>query len=120
MTRQQKAGPFVPLAPRQRFYSRFWRSAGFSAGLVAASLSVGALGYHSLQPVGWIDAFHKAAMILSGMGPVDPFMTSPIGKIFEAVYALYSAVILLAATALLIMPVFHRILHRFHLEDSRE
>ncbi len=120
MTRQQGAAPLAPLATRQRFYSRFWRSASLSAVVVAVSLGIGAIGYHALQPIGWIDAFHKAAMILSGMGPVDPFMTSPIGKLFEAAYALYSAVILLTAAALLIAPVFHRVLHRFHLEDSRE
>ena len=120
MTRQQGAAQLAPLATRERFYSRLWRSASLSAAVVAGSLAIGAIGYHALQPIGWIDAFHKAAMILSGMGPVDPFMTSPGGKVFEAAYALYSAVILLTAAALLITPVFHRVLHRFHLEDSRE
>lgn len=107
-----------PLASRRRFYSRIGRSALFSAVVVVVSLALGMIGYHALQPIEWIDALHKAALILSGMGPVDPFMTSAGGKLFEAVYALYSGVILLAATALLIAPLFHRILHRFHLEDS--
>lgn len=108
----------VPLAPRHRFYSRIRNSAIASISLVGVSLAIGTVGYHRLQGVGWMTAFHKAAMILSGMGPVEPFMQESTGKLFEAVYALYSGVVLLAATAVLVAPVFHRLLHRFHLEDS--
>lgn len=110
----------APIAPRGRFYSRLRRSGFFSACLVLGSLAIGTIGYKIFQPVGWIAAFHKAAMILSGMGPVDPFMESSAGRIFEAVYALYSGVILLAATAVFFAPIVHRLMHRFHLEDSRE
>ncbi|HZQ60072.1 MAG TPA: hypothetical protein VFC24_01910 [Casimicrobiaceae bacterium] len=110
----------VPIAPKRRFYQRLRRSGLFSASLVLGSLAIGTIGYKVLQPVGWIAAFHKAALILSGMGPVDPFMDSDAGKIFEALYAIYSGVILLAATAVFVAPIFHRLMHRFHLEDSRE
>lgn len=110
----------APIAPAARFYRRLRRSALFFAFIVLGSLAIGAVGYKILLPIGWIAAFHKAAMILSGMGPVDPLMDSDAGKIFEAVYALYSGVILLAATAVLVAPLLHRLMHRFHLEDSRE
>lgn len=56
-------------------------------------------------------------MILGGMGPVAPLKTNA-GKIFASVYALYSGVILLASVGILITPIFHRFLHRFHLADD--
>jgi hypothetical protein len=54
-------------------------------------------------------------MILGGMGPVDAVRTTA-GKWFASVYALFSGMILLVAVSVLIAPVFHRFLHRFHLE----
>ena len=67
----------------------------------------------------WLEALHQAAMLLSGMGPVID-MTSDAGKIFDSIYALFCGVILLASTALLFAPVIHRILHRFHIEDTSD
>jgi hypothetical protein len=53
------------------------------------------------------------------MGPVVE-MSSVAGKVFDGIYALFCGIILLAATGLLFAPVLHRILHRFHIEDSRD
>jgi len=62
----------------------------------------------------WIDALLNASMILTGMGPVNP-MTTTAGKLFASFYALFSGVIFLSATAVMLTPVFHRVMHRFHL-----
>jgi len=77
------------------------------------------IGYRLLEQMSWLDAFHQAAMLLSGMGPVVE-VKSTAGKLFDGIYALFCGVILLASTGLLFAPVLHRILHRFHLEDARE
>jgi hypothetical protein len=83
------------------------------------SLAVGMLGYHFLGGLAWIDAFLNASMILSGMGPVD--MLSTFGaKLFAGLYALYSGLALIATAALVLAPILHRFLHRFHLEDSKD
>ena len=60
-------------------------------------------------------AFLNASMILGGMGPVDA-IASTAGKLFAAFYALYSGVVFLFVAGLMVAPVFHRILHHFHLE----
>lgn len=57
-------------------------------------------------------------MILTGMGPVDRMHTTA-GKLFATAYALYSGVAFLSMMALLIAPIFHRFLHRFHLEEDQ-
>jgi hypothetical protein len=91
------------------------RSARIAFGLVVLSLFVGMLGYHALEGMEWIDAFVNASMILSGMGPVGELHTRA-GKVFAGLYALYSGFALLTIAAVLLAPVIHRFLHRFHIE----
>ncbi len=78
------------------------------------------LGYHWLEGMPWIDAFANAAMILSGMGPLDPLRTDG-GKLFAGLYAIYSGLAVILIAGVVFAPVVHRFLHRFHLEpDSRK
>jgi hypothetical protein len=56
-------------------------------------------------------------MILTGMGPVDPMVTTP-GKLFAMTYALFSGIAFLTMMAILLAPILHRMLHRFHLAES--
>ena len=74
-------------------------------------------GYHFLERLPWLDAFLNASMILSGMGPVGELKTTA-GKIFAGCYALFSGVAFLTSIGLIFAPVFHRFLHKFHLEVS--
>ena len=107
------------LSPPAVFYSRVRRGVIYALALVAVTLGVGIVGYHMLENISWLDAFHQSALLLSGMGPVVE-LKSGAGKLFDGIYALFCGIILLAATGLLFAPVFHRILHRFHIEDSRD
>jgi hypothetical protein len=66
----------------------------------------------------WRDAFLNAAMLLGGMGPVNAPIT-PAGKVFAGLYALYAGLIFLVTAGLLLAPLVHRILHRFHWEEKR-
>jgi uncharacterized protein involved in cysteine biosynthesis len=109
----------APLLPRRQFAHRMLRTFVLAGVLVTVSLGMGALGYHWIAGLPWIDALLNAAMILTGMGPVDP-MTSAAAKLFATVYALFSGVAFLTIVALLLAPVGHRLLHRFHLEQEAE
>lgn len=84
-------------------------------GLIVVSLLVGMAGYHFLEGMSGIDAFSNAAMILSGMGPLTELKTWN-GKLFAGLYAIYSGLVLIFATGLILAPIGHRVLHRFHLE----
>ena len=61
----------------------------------------------------------NASMLLGGMGPVDALHTTA-GKLFASFYALYSGMVFLVAVGIIFAPVFHRILHRFHLESGAD
>src|SRR6266542_655584 len=104
-----------PLPPRGAFFVRVARSGLVAFGLIAASLCVGMAGYHYSEGMPWIDAFVNAAMILSGMGPVGELRTTG-GKLFAGFYALFSGLALITIAAVLLAPVVHRFLHRFHIE----
>jgi hypothetical protein len=107
------------LLPRPYFYARVARAAGMGLLLALASLVIGTSGYHYLEKLNWLDAFVNAAMILSGMGPLAPLETSA-GKLFAGCYALFSGLAFVTTTGVVFAPVFHRFLHKFHLEESKE
>lgn len=86
-------------------------------GVIGASLLLGMTGYVVFEDLPWMDAFLNAAMLLGGMGPVDMPQTEA-GKLFAGLYALYAGLVLIVVAAMLIAPVIHRLLHRFHWEQS--
>ena len=103
-----------PLLPRRLFLQRMTRFAIAALLLVAVAWLIGILGYKLLEGMSWIDATLNAAMILGGMGPVDPLHTDA-GKLFASFYALFSGMIFLVAAGVLIAPILHRFLHQYHL-----
>ncbi len=88
-----------------------------AAAIVAGSLLMGTLGYHLLESQAWLDALVNAAMLLGGMGPIGELHTNA-GKLFASFYALYCGIVFLAVSGVLLAPVFHRFMHRFHLGDD--
>ena len=107
-----------PLLSRRAFFIRWARHGVWAALLIAISLIIGMIGYRVTAGYGWVDAFLNASMLLGGMGPVGE-LPSNTAKIFAGVYALYSGILFLAIAALLLAPLFHRLLHRFHLEQGK-
>ena len=86
-----------------------------AAVLVGVSLLVGMWGYEHFEHLAWRDAFLNTAMLLGGMGPVDPLHSNG-GKVFAGIFALYAGVVFLVVAGLLLVPVIHRIAHLFHFE----
>lgn len=79
------------------------------------SLLIGMAGYASFEGLPWLDAFLDAAMLLGGMGPVESPRTDG-GKLFAGLYALYAGLVFLVATGVVLAPILHRLLHKFHWE----
>jgi len=107
------------LLPPREFIRRLGWSVAAGAALIAFSLSIGMIGYHVLGGLPWIDAFLDAAMILSGMGPVSPLQGDTV-KIFAGCYAIYCGIALIGTTGVILAPVIHRGLHKFHLEWDKD
>lgn len=106
----------TPLLPRSLFIRRMIKHGVLGFGFILTSVVAGVLGYHYLEDLKWIDALLNASMIAGGMGPVDPMKTDA-GKVFASFYAIYSGMVLIAASGVLLAPIFHRIMHGFHQES---
>ena len=105
------------LAPPSRFYTRVGKAALVSSALVLTTLAIGTMGYHFIAGLSWLVSFHQSALLLSGMGPVETALSNG-GRIYESIYALFCGIILLGSTGILFTPIIHRLLHRFHIEDT--
>jgi len=104
------------LLPYPIFIRRVFRHVVAASLVLAATLSAGTWGYHALEDLPWVDALLNASMILGGMGPVDTLYTTA-GKLFASAYALFSGIVFLATSGVLLAPFLHRLMHRFHLES---
>jgi hypothetical protein len=105
------------VARRAVFLRRLGRNLGLALAVIAVSLVVGMAGFMIFEGKGLSSAYDNAAMILSGMGPFDE-ADSDAGRIFEGTYALYSGLVVILVSTLVLAPVFHRVLHSFHVEDE--
>ena len=108
-----------PLAPWDRFIHRVVNNLGIAILVIVMSLAIGMAGYRYLERMEWIDAFLNAAMLLGGMGPIETKLTWG-GKLFAGLYALYAGMVVLVAAGIFMAPVFHRFIHRFHLEEDEK
>ena len=107
-----------PPIPRERFLKRLFLHVAGAAFLLFGSLLSGMAGYEGFEGLPWRDAFLNSAMLLGGMGPVDPPQTDS-GKLFAGIYALYSGLVFLVVVALVFAPIVHRVMHRFHWQEDR-
>jgi hypothetical protein len=109
-----------PLLPLRLFYQRVLRNVLIACAVLAFCLIIGTAGYHqwaTADPkIAWVDAFHNASMILSGMGPVITIDTNS-GKIFSSLYALFSGVVFITNIGVILAPAIHRLFHRLHLQE---
>jgi hypothetical protein len=107
-----------PPISRERFVRRVYMHVAAALGLLLLSILLGMAGYEYFEHLRWRDAFLNAAMLLGGMGPVDAPRTDG-GKVFAGLYALYAGLVFLVVAGLIIAPVVHRVMHKFHWEQGR-
>jgi hypothetical protein len=101
--------------PAPQFAFRLAHSSLVALALIAVSLLLGMIGYRVFEGLSWLDAFLNASMLLGGMGPVNAPLT-PGGKLFAGLYALYCGLAVILVAGIILAPMAHRILHRFHME----
>jgi hypothetical protein len=110
-----------PLAPRRIYYRRVAENFVRSLYFIVPMLLLGTVGYHiATRPdTPWLDSFHNASMILSGMGPIITENFTAGGKIFSSIYALFSGIVFVGAMGYVFAPGIHRIFHQLHVEQGK-
>ncbi len=84
--------------------------------LLGISLAIGMWGYGHYERLPWRDSFLNSAMLLGGMGPVNP-PHSDAGKMFAGTYALFAGLVFIVTAGLILGPPLHRLLHTFHWDE---
>ena len=107
----------LPPISRAQFVRRVLAHFAAVLVLVSSSVALGMAGYEHFEQLQWRDAFLNAAMLLGGMGPVDPPQTDA-GKVFAGLYALYAGLVFIVSVSVLFAPVVHRVMHTFHWNDD--
>lgn len=92
---------------------RAWTLLPLALGTLGLGMSI----YHWVEGLAWPDAFLNAAMLLGGMGPVNQ-LHSTAGKWLAGVYALFAGLVFIVLAGIMLGPVVHAVLHRFHLETA--
>jgi hypothetical protein len=105
------------LASPSVFVKRIIGSLAIAFALIATALSVGIVGYHFIAGFNFVDSFLEASMILGGMGPVRE-LPNDTAKMFASIYALFSGVIFIALMGIILAPMAHRVLHKFHVDEK--
>jgi len=106
-----------PLLSHRRYVDRVKSHVLGALALLLLTLGIGMAGYHGLEDQTWIDAYLNASMILGGMGPVAELHTAG-GKVFAGTYALFAGLVFVLAIGVVLAPVLHRAMHRFHLDEK--
>lgn len=111
----------APMPSRRVFVFKMLRSFSIATSVIGSGLLMGMVGYHAFGHVNWTESFYYASMILAGEGPpADPtgLSIAQMGRLhlFAGFYALFSGVTFITMVGVLLAPVLHRFLHRFHLE----
>ncbi len=104
-----------PLISRRRFADRMLKAVALWCILAGVGLAIGMAGYAAFEGMSLADSYVNAAMILSGMGPMGELKTTA-GKVFAGSYAIFSGLLIVIATGFVLAPIFHRLLHHFHVE----
>jgi len=105
------------LAPLSVFLWRLVKSFGLGIGLISGALIIGIIGYHWIAGFGLVDSILEASMILGGMGPVNQLPTQG-SKLFASVYALFSGLVFIGVMGIVLSPMMHRLIHKFHLDKD--
>lgn len=85
--------------------------------MIAMALAIGIVGYHCLAGFGFVDSLLEASMILGGMGPVNQLPTDG-AKIFASLYALFSGLMFIGIMGVVLSPIVHRFMHKFHIDEK--
>ena len=109
-----------PLAQRHPWHlaRRMVRTGVALLPLAAATLLLGMAMYHWVEGLSWSSAFLNAAMLLGGMGPVDPLHTEA-GKWLAGVYALFAGGVFLVVAGVMLSPVIHHVLEHWGAASAR-
>lgn len=120
MAKRRRTPDPTPLSPAHRPWhvARHMLTGAFALlPLGVGALFLGTAIYHWVEHLPWPDSFLNAAMLLGGMGPVNPLRTTA-GKWLAGLYALFAGLLFIVLAGVMLAPVMHHVVQRFHLDEE--
>lgn len=106
-----------PLLPPKHFRRRMALHVLYAMLLVLATLLFGVLGHWWFGGHSLYDALINAAFIIGGLGAYMVPETLG-GRIFFATYGFFVGLVVMATLGVVLAPLAHRIMHKFHLDET--
>ncbi|MTD26323.1 two pore domain potassium channel family protein [Erwinia sorbitola] len=108
----------MPLLPFRDFLKRLLLHFGGAVLLVMITLLAGMAGHMLFDTdITWHDATLNSAFIANGIGPyLVP--QNLAGKVFFAIYGMFTSFVFMTTLGMVLAPVAHRLVHKFHLDDE--
>ncbi|HLR78858.1 MAG TPA: two pore domain potassium channel family protein [Burkholderiaceae bacterium] len=103
--------------PTRDFLLRMARHLGIALAIVLVAILVGMAGHAAFEPVNWHDAVLNVSLMLAGIGPAILPQTIA-GKVFFAFYNILVSLVFVALIGVVMAPVVHRVIHKFHLDED--
>ncbi|MFA5489459.1 MAG: two pore domain potassium channel family protein [Candidimonas sp.] len=108
-----------PLLHPTHFRRRLLLHVVYAILLLVVTLLVGVLGLWWLDGGNLHDALMNAAFIIGGIGTYALPGTAG-GRLFFAAYGFFVGLVVMATLGVVLAPIAHRIMHKFHLDDADE
>lgn len=102
---------------RGEFLLRVARHLGIAALIIIVAMCLGMAGHMWFEPVYWHDAMLNVSLVLAGIGPFL-LPATVAGKVFFACYSIVVSIVFVALIGVVMAPLVHRVIHKFHLDDS--
>lgn len=105
------------LLSRAAFLKRLFWHVFAAFCLVIVVMLLGVLGHMVFDDITLHDALLNTAFLLGGIGTlIVPSTVS--GKVFIALYGFVTSLFFVASIGLILAPIIHRVIHKFHLDDE--
>ena len=112
-------GQHEKLISNRQFVARMVRFAILGLTIEIAVIVIGALGFHYIGGLKWLDGALNATMVITGNGPA--FTPHSEGaKLFQILFSLIGVICFILILSVMLVPALHRVLHHFHVapDDS--
>lgn len=105
------------LISRRQFYIRLFKHLLSILALITVSLFIGICGFIYFEGLSLSEAFLHSSIMLSGLGIIEKPITKS-GHLFVGIYGLYIGLVFIASMSIIVSPVIHRIIHKFHWNEK--
>lgn len=106
-----------PLLTKSAFRIRVFYHVLAAFALLLVTLALGIAGHMYFDGMALTSALVASITLMSGLG-LSILPESVAGQLFASVYGILSSYLYIATSSIVIAPILHRLLHKFHLQDE--